>query len=61
MLKLHSDYTILNKEHIVRSELQVCHFIVWLIISMVGIILDLQLLQRICAAVFFIVKTRYSS
>lgn len=28
---------------------------------MVGIVLDPHLLQRICAAVFFIVKTRRSS
>lgn len=56
MLKLHSDCTILNKEHIVRSKLQICHFIVWLITSMVGIVIDPHLLQRICATVLFIVK-----
>lgn len=31
MLKLHSDCTVLNKEHIVRSELQIGRFTVWLV------------------------------
>lgn len=53
MLKLHSDYTILNKEHTVRIRATGLPFIFWLIISMIGVVLDPQLLKRICVAVLF--------
>lgn len=55
MLKLHSNCTILNKEH-TGSSLRFAILFFWLIISMVGNFLDPQLFERVCVAVFFILS-----